>query len=77
MSKKMKRVEVVWIDATADGEVWSDKKCSLRLETVTSIGYIKEETKNRLVMIGDYTRYKHARMHAIPKSCIKSIKQLK
>lgn len=73
---KMKKVEVVWVDATRE-TAWCSRGTKMRLETIVSIGYVQDDTKECLVLVGDYTCDQYGRMHAIPKTCIKSIKRLK
>ena len=73
----MKKVEVTWIDASREVKTWVARSSGCRAETIRSVGYVHEETKKELVLVCDYTPHQVARMHAIPKACIKKIRKLK
>lgn len=73
----MKRVIVGWFDSNVM-HGWQPNSESVNVAVCESIGYLKEDTKEKIVLLQCISNFgfEMGKM-AIPKGCIKSIRELR
>ena len=72
----MKIVLVCWVDSTTVGG-WADE-ADLELAKCRTVGFLAKKNKDRVVVVQSTSDIAHYdNRFAIPRSCIKSIKELK
>lgn len=79
--KRLKPVLVVWRDILDHGADWHhDGDADPRPVRVSTVGYLKSETKQHIVIARDYYDLNGKRTHggllAIPRGCIVSVTEL-
>ncbi len=76
----MKIVLVEWTDSTMLGTRWhcEDEIDQLDIGRCVSVGIIRQNDDDKMVLVQNQGRYRDgANLIALPKGCIKSIRQLK
>lgn len=75
--KSPKMVRIEWVDSARPPAGWDARKMTVRPVKCVSVGMVHEETKRHITLAGSYTPGQVAELFAIPRSCIKSMKELK
>ena len=74
----MKRVEINWVDSNIFHGWQLEGEQSCGLAVCKSLGYIKSEDDEKIVLTQTQSSYgAHMGVLAIPKGCIKSIKEMR
>ena len=72
----MRIVEVKWSDSASNGE-WHRPKIKMGLARAKSVGYLKQKTKRKVVLVQSIGENQLQGLIAIPRSCVKRIRKLK
>ena len=74
----MRKVEINWVDSNVTHGWQMDGELPCSLATCESLGYIKDEDNDKLVLVQTISNEGACMgVLAIPKGCIKSIKELR